>query len=241
MFLRINGDINYYLRRSSFIKYFDEHNLSRKSKWYIKRVEKKVNDKNTFTYFKYWILWRWINLHFKLSENFVTKLNRNIKKLSLTLTSREEKFIRDLEELIFNSWRPLKQLPVKFDLERKEKINLIQTNVNIHNYSPEKKEKKLKLLGKFDCYFSNFNIYLTDNNQKVIKIIKNNSISEAYIETFGVVIITDEAKFLFRGKNRLLTCVLLQRMIPRLNLKLESTEDLYNYFDFWNKLVLKFS
>ncbi|WP_339021186.1 hypothetical protein [Spiroplasma endosymbiont of Atherix ibis] len=239
MFLRINSDVNYYLRRSNFIKYFDEHNLCRKSKWYIKRVEKKINDKNAFTYFKYWILWKWINLHFKLSESFVTKLNRNIKKLSLTLTSKEEKFIRDLEELIFNSWRPLKQLLVKFNLEKKEKINLIQTNVNIYDYSPEKQEKKLKLLNKFDCYFSNFNIYLTDVNQKVIKKIKNSSITEAYIETFGVVIITNKTKFLFRGKNRLLTYVLLQRMIPRLNLKLESVEELYNYFDFWNKLVLK--
>ncbi|WP_338985343.1 hypothetical protein [Spiroplasma endosymbiont of Diplazon laetatorius] len=241
MFLRLNGDVNYYLKRSSFVRYFDEHNLSRKSKWYIRKVEKRVNDKNTFTYFKYWILWRWINLNFKLSENFIIKLNKNIKKLNLTLNSKEERFIRDLEELVFNSWRPLKQLPVKFELGKRERINLIQTNVNIHDYKPENHEKKIKLVGKYDCYFSNQNIYLTDNNQKVKKIIKNDSIQEAYIETFGVVIVTSKNKYLFRGKNRLLTFVLIQRMIPRLNLRLESTEELYNYFDFWNKLISKIS
>ncbi|QHX36400.1 hypothetical protein [Spiroplasma sp. BIUS-1] len=240
MFLRVNGDVNYYLKRSSFVKYFDEHNLSRKSKLYIKKVEKKVNDKNTFTYFKYWILWRWINLNFKLSENFIIKLNKNIKKLNLSLNSKEERFIRDLEELVFNSWRPLKQLPVKFELEKKEKINLIQTNVNVHNFTPEK-EKKISLIGKYDCYFSNYNIYLTDNNQRVKKVIKNDSIIEAHIETFGVVISTSKKKYLFRAKNRLLTYVLLQRMIPRLNLRIEETEELYNYFDFWNKLISKIS
>ncbi|AUM62400.1 hypothetical protein [Spiroplasma monobiae] len=241
MFLRINGDINYYLKRSSFIKYFDENNLSKKSKWYIRKIERKVNDKNTFTYFKYWILWRWININFKLSENFIIKLNKNIIKLNLNLNSKEERFIRDLEELVFNSWRPLKQLPVKFELEKREKINLIQTNVNVHKYNPEKEENKINLIGKFDCYFSNQNMYLTDNNQKVKKVIKNEDVTEAYIETFGVVVVTKKQKYLFRAKNRLLTYVLLQRMVPRVGPSLEKKDKLYNYFDFWNKLISKIS
>ncbi|AGR41856.1 hypothetical protein [Spiroplasma diminutum] len=241
MFLRINGDINYYLKRSNFIEYFDEHNLSRKTKWYIKSIERKVNDKSAFTYFKYWILWRWINLNFKLSESFIIKLNKNVKKLGLSLTSKEERFIRDIQELVFNSWRPLKELPVRFKLEKKEKVNLIQTGLNIHNYNPEKTDNKLSLIGKYDCYFSNNNIYITDNKQKVFKIIKNSSITNVYIETFGIVVETNKHKYLFRGKNRLLTYVLLQRMIPRLNLKIEAINDLYNYFDFWNKLISKIS
>ncbi|WP_339034418.1 hypothetical protein [Spiroplasma endosymbiont of Cantharis rufa] len=241
MFLRVNGDISYYLKRSGFIKYFDENNLSRKSKWFIKRVEKKINDKNTFTYFKHWILWRWINANFKLSEGFIGKLKRNLKKLELTLNSKEERFIRDMEELVFNSWRPLKQFPVRFQLEKKERINLIQTSVNIHKYNPEADEKKIQLIGTYDCYFSNQNIFLTDSNQNVLKKIEFSSILDVSIETFGVVISTKNKKYLFRGKNRLLTYVLLQRMIPRLGLKLEATEGLYNYFDFWNKLISKIS
>ncbi|WP_342258597.1 hypothetical protein [Spiroplasma endosymbiont of Dioctria linearis] len=241
MFLRVNGDISYYLKRSGFVKYFDENNLSRKSKWYIKRVEKKINDKNTFTYFKHWILWRWINANFKLSEGFIGKLKRNIKKLELTLNSKEERFIRDMEELVFNSWRPLKQFPVRFQLEKKERINLIQTSVNVHNYNPEVAEKKIQLMGIYDCYFSNQNIFLTDSNQNVLKTIEFSSILDVSIETFGVIISIKNKKYLFRGKNRLLTYVLLQRMIPRLGLKLEATEGLYNYFDFWNKLISKIS
>ncbi|AGR40865.1 hypothetical protein [Spiroplasma taiwanense] len=239
MFLRITGDINYYLKRVQWIKYFDEFNISKKTSFYIRKIEKKVNDKNTFTYFKYWILWKWVNMNFELNESFIFHFKRNIKKMNLTLSAKEERFLIEVEELIFNSWRPLKQIPVKFNLDKKEKINLLQTNVNVHIFKKDLIEKKVVQLGKFDFYFSNKNLFFTNSFQKIQRIINYEEIKSVTAEIYGIIIETEDNKYLIRGKNKLLTYVLLQRMVPKLNLNINNISKIYNYFDFWNILLLK--
>ncbi len=239
MFLRANMDVDYFFKRVKWIKYLDEDNISRKSKFYVKRISKKINDKTTFAQFKYWVLWRWVNKNFELSEHFVNQVKRNIKKLDLTLSSKEERFLDDLDELIFNSWRPLKLVPVKFELEKKEKINLLQTSVNVHHLFEETSEKKLKMIGKFDVYFSNKKVYLTSNKQVSVFVISYKDIVDVIPKSYGTIIKTKEKSYLFRGKNRLLTYVLLQRMIPDLGLNIQKIQNLYEYFDYWNSFLAR--
>ncbi|AHI52537.1 hypothetical protein [Spiroplasma culicicola] len=238
MFLRSTTDLNYYLKRSNFIKYLDEDNISYKTKWYIRKLEKKIADRSVFNSFKYWVLWRWINKNFEFSERFSVKLKRNIKKLHLNLNYREENFINELDELLFNSWRPLKEFPVKFELEKKEKINLLQSNVNVHKIL---KDDKLEMQGKYDLYFSNKKIYLTNEKQKISRQFLYSDIKAVDVKRYGTIINVSEEVYLFRGKNRILTYVLLQRMIPSMKLNIEQIVNLYDYFDYWNTLLNKFN
>ncbi|QBQ07387.1 hypothetical protein SGLAD_v1c01880 [Spiroplasma gladiatoris] len=235
MFLRNTGDISYYLKRTSWIKYLDEGNLNYRSKMYIKKIGKKINDQNVYNSFKYWVLWRWINKNFEFSETFVSRLRRNIKKLSLNIDSKEETFLYELDELVFNAWRPLKEVPVRFELDKKEKINLLQTEINVHKLI-DLKETKLKMLGNFNAYFSSQAIYLTDYDQNLKHQIPYNQIINVNPKRYGIVIETMSTNYLFRGRNKLLTFVILQRMLPKLKLDISKIENLYDYFDFWNRL-----
>ncbi|QGS51612.1 hypothetical protein [Spiroplasma tabanidicola] len=238
MFLRNMGEVGFYTKRTNWLKYLHEGNLNFKSKIYIKKLSKIINDQSTFNSFKYWILWRWINKNFEFSESFVNSLRKNIKKLDLNIDSKEENFLYQLDELIFNAWRPLKELPVRFQLDKKEKINLLQTEINVHKMI-DLKNTKLKMIGKFDAYFSSKSIYLTDEKQVIKYEIIYDQIIDIKTKRYGVLIETVKTNYLFRGRNRLLTYVILQRMLPRLKLDISKIINLYDYFDFWNSFFSK--
>ncbi|AOG60112.1 hypothetical protein SHELI_v1c01570 [Spiroplasma helicoides] len=237
MFLRNTGDIGYYLKRTSLIKYLDERNLRWKTRFLIKRLGKKINDTSVFISFKYWVLWRWIYKNFDFTEKFMITLRKNIKKLDLNISSREETFLNEMDELLFNSWRPLKEVPVKFELSKKEKVNLVQSNINIHKVTTINLEPKLKMKGQFDAYFSNQKIYLTDSNQVLKFEIRYKEIKQIVPKRYGVLVELHTGTYLFRGKNRLLTYVLIQRMVPELNLNIAEIDNLYDYFDFANNFL----
>ncbi|AKX34554.1 hypothetical protein SLITO_v1c09430 [Spiroplasma litorale] len=243
MFFRPTVEINFYLKRSHWLKYFDEYNLSRKPKFYIKMVENKIKEKKEFLHFKHWVLWRWINKNFSISEKFIASLKKNVRKLSLDLNANEEKFIGDIEELVFTSWRPIKEYPVKFELDKREKISLLQSNIILHKISKNKETKDLKLsyIGDFDLYFSNFKIYLTNTNQEVKSTIIYENIKDVKIEYYGTILSTSRKKYLIRSKNKVLTYVILQRLIPSLKLDVTKIEKLYDYFDFSNTFNKKFN
>ncbi|AKU80216.1 hypothetical protein [Spiroplasma turonicum] len=242
MFFRSTFEVNFYLKRSNWLKYFDEYNLSRKPKFYIKMVEKKIKDKKDFLYFKHWVLWRWINRNFKISEKFISTLKRNIKKLSLELNANEEKFISDIEELIFTSWRPIKEFPVKFELDKREKISLLQSNITLHKINEDNSiNGNFSFIGEFDFYFSNFKIYLTDSSQNIQSFILYDDIEKVEIKYYGTLLFTKKENYLIRGKNKVLTYVILQRLIPSLNLDITKIDNLYDYFDFNNIMNKKFN
>lgn len=241
MFLRNLEDITVYFKRTNLLRYLDEHNLSKKSLFYIKRMSRKVTDKKMLLSFKYWVLWRWVTKNFELTERFGAQLRRNIKKLKISTNAREEDFLLKFDELVFNSWRPLKQLPVKFDLEKKEAINLVQTNVNLHKLIMLEGELKPKMVGKFDLYYSNKKIYFTNENQDIVTTILYSDVVGVEQKRYGLIVQTKYENFLFRGRNQLLTYILMQRMIPELNLDVAKLDGLYQYFDYWNKILQKFN
>lgn len=241
MFLRRILKFDGYLKRNELANYLNEDNLNKKTKIAIKRMGRKIKDKESWIQFKYWVLFKWVNLNFSISEAFYTKLQKNIKKLELPISLKEEKFIIDVQELYFNTWRPLKDLPVRFKLNKKEQINFLQKNVNIHNFYPDLKEKKIQFYFKGDLYFSNKNIYLANEHQDVFETISYNDIEGVEIDRIGIIIQIKNKKYLFRGQNKLLTYVILQRMIPNLDLDIQKVPKLYDYFDIWNNVLQRFN
>ncbi|ASP28660.1 hypothetical protein SCORR_v1c08880 [Spiroplasma corruscae] len=242
MFFRTTLELNFYLKRSKWLKYFDEYNLNRKPKFYILMIEKRIKEKKEFVYFKHWVLWRWINKNFSITEKFINSLKKNIRKLDLEINANEEKFIIDIEELVFTSWRPMKEFPVKFNLERREKISLLQSNVTLHKiFKTDYDKTNFSFIGDFDFYFSNYRIYVTDENQDVKHIINYETIKTVNIEYYGTILKTEKEDYLIRGKNKVLTYVILQRLIPSLNLDITKINNLYDYFDFNNIMNKKFN
>ncbi|ATX71494.1 hypothetical protein SCLAR_v1c11940 [Spiroplasma clarkii] len=239
MFLRNLEDLGSYFKRTEYLKYLDENNLNHKSRWYIKKISRLIQDKKALIVFKHWLLWRWINKNFELTEKFSAQLKHNLKKLKISANAKEEAFLLQLEELVFNSWRPLKELPVKFEIAKKEQINLIQTNVIVHRLVMGEKNLKPKMIGDFDIYFSNKKMYLTNENQEIFSVLAYEDIIEVKQERYGLIISTKYENFLYRGRNRLLTYLLLQRMVPSLHLDIAKLDDLYQYFDYWNKIINK--
>jgi len=234
MFIRGTKDINLYLKKTSLLEYLDETNLNTKSKWYIRKIIKKIDNKKLLISFKHWILWRWVNNNFMVTEKFSAQLKKNIKKLNIVINSKEEAFINQIDELIFNSWRPLKEVPVKFKLDKNEKINLVQSSVDVHLIETKNTKEKLKMIGKFDAFFSNKNLFLTDSNQIVKKIINYEDVIEIIQKSYGLIMQVNKQKILLRGRNRMLTYVLLQRIVPKLNLDINNIKNLYSYFEIWN-------
>gem|GEM_PF-4318049 len=166
-----------------------------------------------------------------VTEKFSAQLKKNIKKLNIVINSKEEAFINQIDELIFNSWRPLKEVPVKFKLDKNEKINLVQSSVDVHLIETKNTKEKLKMIGKFDAFFSNKNLFLTDSNQIVKKIINYEDVIEIIQKSYGLIMQVNKQKILLRGRNRMLTYVLLQRIVPKLNLDINNIKNLYSYFE----------
>ncbi|QEH61489.1 hypothetical protein SCHIN_v1c02920 [Spiroplasma chinense] len=240
MFLRNTTDLNYYFRRTNLIEYFDEDNLNKRTKFYIKRVGRKIKDKTLYNNFKYWVLWRWINKNFQFSESFTSQLRKNIRKLDLDLSAKEDNFLYELDELLFNSWRPLKKIPVRFEIEKKEKLSLLQTKVNLHELVlDENGEEKPKMIGTFDAYYSSKKIYFTNSKQVILFKLLYSDINSIEQRRFGTIVRTEKTNYLIRGRNRLLTYVMLQRMNPSLKLDISKIENLYDYFDYFNRIFSK--
>ncbi|ARU92162.1 hypothetical protein SCLARK_001702 [Spiroplasma clarkii] len=82
-------------------------------------------------------------------------------------------------------------------------------------------------------------MYLTNENQEIFSVLAYEDIIEVKQERYGLIISTKYENFLYRGRNRLLTYLLLQRMVPSLHLDIAKLDDLYQYFDYWNKIINK--
>lgn len=236
MFFSGISNRKFFQNRSDLLKIIDEDNLDRKKKFYLKMKSRKL-DARLWMDFKKWILWRWVNKNFSISEHFCNRLVKNAKKLEIEFSIKEEKFIHDINELQFTTWRPLKEIKVIFKLEKKELINFQQLNSNIYEYNLE--TKKVNFIEKGNFYFSNKKMYLTDDDQSVMMIFNYVNIKEVKIIATGVLIITHDKNYLIRSTNRYLSYVILQRMLPNLQLDISGVKNLYDYLDFWNQIVSK--
>ncbi|WP_338972600.1 hypothetical protein [Spiroplasma endosymbiont of Panorpa germanica] len=243
MFLKKSLNSNFIFNRGEWLVYFDENNILKKSKLSIRRAGRKIKNYENFTQFKRWILWRWINKNFVFDEKFINGFFKLVKKMDITLTSEENRFIFNVQEIYFNSWRPLKELPVRFQVEPKEIINFKESSVNVHELIQDESKSGEKIKAKFDnnydLYFSFKNIYFCDNNQKFIKKINLKKVEKIELKHFGVIIRFNDHNYLFRGPNKLLIYSILQRIMPTYLAPLNTYPDLYGYFDFWSKIQQK--
>ncbi|AHI53536.1 hypothetical protein SSABA_v1c01240 [Spiroplasma sabaudiense Ar-1343] len=241
MFLKKSLNLYFINNRSDWLSYFDETNALKKSRSLIKKTGRKIKNYECFILFKRWILWRWIIQNFTFEERFINNFFKLVKKFDLTLTSQENRFIFNVQEIYFNTWRPIKELPVKFELESKETINFRESLVNVHKYFDNDKKPKIEFENNYDLYFSFKNIYFCNGVQTVLKKINLSDLSDVELKRFGVIITVKKDKYLLRGANKLLVYSILQRVLPQPIKPLKNYEDLYGYFDFLSKIEQKFS
>ncbi|AXK50829.1 hypothetical protein [Spiroplasma alleghenense] len=236
MFLKKSLNSNFILNRGEWLAYFDENNVLNKSKLSIRRSGRKIKNYENFILFKRWILWRWITKNFTFDEKFINGFFKLVRKMDISLTSEENRFIFNVQEIYFNSWRPLKELPVRFQIEPKELINFKESSVNVHKLVNKDGKVKAEFENNYDLYFSFKNIYFCDSEQKFIKKVDLKKISKIELKHFGVIITISGQEYLFRGANKLLVYSILQRVMPTYVEPLNKFPDLYGYFDFWSKI-----
>lgn len=85
---------------------------------------------DNFISYSFFLIREWINSNEIYSENYIDRLEKNIKKLNLTnlLNSREEEYINHFKSVIFNKKRNLKDLIVDFPLQIDVETNKFEKN-----------------------------------------------------------------------------------------------------------------
>ncbi|WP_338969530.1 hypothetical protein [Spiroplasma endosymbiont of Labia minor] len=199
-----------------------------------------MNLKN-FYIFKTWILWRWVVNNFSLSDIFINNFKKIVNKLDYKLTANEQKFIFDIEELVFAIWRPLKELPVKFDLVKNEQINFMQSKVNWHILIAKNDKENPEFFGLLNMYYSKKNIYLTDDKQIIKHIIPIHKISNFESKSYGTTLFWDNQKYLVRGHNKMLTYIILNRIINNNTNILNKYPNIIGNFELFYKFLKKFN
>jgi hypothetical protein len=215
-------------------------NLSRVSHRKITRLDKSTRDKTGWSNHKRKVLWGWVNTHFAISELFIHKLEKYIEKLNIVTSPREQEFIFSIKALFFATWRPLKEMIVRFALEKKEVVYFFESNGNIYETGVDENNKTVNThVVSGDFYFSNSFIRVCDEDQKIKMVIDLNLISEVEFSQFGTIIYYEGKKLLLRSENKYMAYIILQRILPKLKLNINKIPHLYNYFDFWNKVLMK--
>ncbi|WP_339022619.1 hypothetical protein [Spiroplasma endosymbiont of Crioceris asparagi] len=233
MFIRHNLSQEFEKIRADNFHILSQYTIEKISILTIRTLDKKYLDSKDFYDYKCWVLFKWVKQNFAITESFVAKLKKLVKKLKIIPRELDNKFIRQLEELVFTTWRPLKDFPVKFKLDGKDKIKLLQLNNYFHFYI---NEKDVEQIGRFDFYYSQTQIYITTKNQIIKHKIKYSSIFNVICKTYGTILDCGNVKYLIRGQNKLLVYIIISRMVPTLNLDINNISNLLDYFSLWNNL-----
>ncbi|WHQ37397.1 hypothetical protein E7Y35_06055 [Spiroplasma sp. SV19] len=214
MFSRMTRDITFYLKREEWKFALNEDNFKYKPRFVLDRYQKKMGDEN-FRNFKYWIFKRWILKNFAYTQDFIHRFYKYQRKLDLVLNGREQEFIYNVEEVNFTLWRPLKVLPVAFDLEPKEKCHFKNNAVNIHFFTAQ---NNIKFFCKGMLLITNKRFIIDgldkNNNQKVVQFNLNTIQHVEYID-IGVKITVGKQTYLLRENNPMLILALLYRSLGR--------------------------
>ncbi|WP_342269087.1 hypothetical protein [Spiroplasma endosymbiont of Aspidapion aeneum] len=215
MFVKFSKDISFYTLRRKWIWELNEDNIVSISRMKIRAIEKKYKDNaNLFDEFKYLVFWRWVKKNTDISERFVNNFKKIINKLGLSLSPKEEKFITNIEEYVFSSWRPLKSIPVRFNLFPKEEVNLYQSKVFLLRWDDI--DCKSYELGEYDLYYSNLRLIFCDKSYTIQREIYNNQIKDIDILIIGTIVYLHNGKnYLLRSNNKLLSYIFLLDIMPQ--------------------------
>lgn len=240
MFLKASLNPIHLVMSNQFYNILNADNISRFSSRKTQKLDKTVRDKIGWSNHKRKVLWSWVNVQFSISESFIKKLEKNIKRLNIIPTPREQEFLFIIKGLFFATWRPLKEMIVRFPLDKKETIYFFESGGNIYEVAknPNGKNENIHLVSG-DFYFSNAKIYVCDEDQKIKETFNLDEIENVEFNNFGTLIKFKGLDLLIRSENKYMSYVVLQRLMPKLKLNINKIPNLYNYFDFWNKLFLK--
>ncbi|WP_348736119.1 hypothetical protein [Spiroplasma endosymbiont of Ammophila pubescens] len=212
MFSRLTKDITFYLKREEWKFALNEDNFKYKPRFVLDRYQKKIGTEN-FRNFKYWIFKRWILKNFAYTQDFIHRFYKYQRKLDLVLTGREQEFIYNVEEVNFTLWRPLKVLPVAFDLQPKEKCHFKNNTVNIHLFTTH---KDIKFFCKGVLLITNKRFIIDgldkNNNKKVVQFNLTDISNVEFID-IGVKITVGKQTYLIRENNHMLILALLYRCL----------------------------
>ncbi|WP_368487206.1 hypothetical protein [Spiroplasma sp. DGKH1] len=215
MFTRFTKDLLFYYKREEWKYVLNEDNLKYKPKFLIYRYEKLMG-KNNFINFKYWIFKRWILKNFAYTQDFIHKFYKYVKKLDLELNSKEQEFIYNVEEVNFTLWRPLKILPIYFDLEPKEKCHFKNNDVNLHKLD---KDNKISFVCKGVLLITNKRVILDGiiDNQETPKTFSFPlpDIKKVEYVDVGVKITVKNTDYLIREQNNMVILALLYRALGK--------------------------
>ncbi|QHX35689.1 hypothetical protein STIUS_v1c01340 [Spiroplasma sp. TIUS-1] len=234
MFVIHNASSNFQKIRSDLFPILNPDNVLKIGKLKLKKLDSQHSEDKNYVDYKHWVLFKWVKDNFLITELFLFEFNKIIKKLKIELTEREKKFVRQLEELVFTTWRPLKEMQIKF--KSKEKVNLYQSSCNLHFFN---NTKEIEQIGTFDFFYSTSQIIITDKDQRIKHKIKYNNIISITPKQFGIIIECEKVQYLVRGKNKLLTYVMLSRMNKEREWNVDEIPNLYSYFDTWNDILDK--
>lgn len=234
MFVIHNASSSFQKIRSELFPVLNPENVLKINKLKLRSLESHHGGDRDYVDYKHWVLFKWVKDNFSITELFLYEFNKITKKLKLELTEKEKKFVRQLEELVFTTWRPLKEMQVKFN--SKEKVSLYQSSCNLHFFDGT---KDVEQIGTFDFYYSTSQIIITDKDQRIKHKIKYKDIVNITPKQFGIIINCTKVQYLVRGKNKLLTYVILSRMNKDREWHVDDIPNLYSYFDTWNDILDK--
>ncbi|AGM25342.1 hypothetical protein [Spiroplasma chrysopicola] len=237
MFARFTKDLLFYYKREEWKYQLNEDNVRFKPRFILYRYERKMGKEN-FNNFKFWIFKRWIIKNFAYTQEFIHRFYRLSRKLGLTLNQKEKEFIYNVEEVNFTLWRPLKELPIYYELEPKEKCHFKNNDVNIHQLT---KDNEIKFICK--------GVLLITNKRIIIDGIKDNFETKKALEfdintieqvedlDIGIKIVVNNKCYLLRENNNTLILALLYRSLgkKKVNFNYKKIPDNLNFLTKNNK------
>lgn len=168
--------------------------------------------------FKFWILLRCILKNFSYTLKFINRFKKLIKKFDLVLNAKEEEFIYFVQEVNFTLWRPIKIVPVNFNLEKKENFFFKNHDVNIHTIN---KDNKITFLNRGTLLLTNQRLIIEDEISKNHLFFYLNKIEKIENLEYGIKIKIDKKYYLLREQNNVLILALLHRILGKDRLKFD--------------------
>lgn len=164
--------------------------------FYVRKYE------NEFLYFRFKILYEWINNNKEWDRYFVDNLEKNINLLQLNnfLTAEEQNFILFIKSYIFTKSRNIKTLIVDFPIEKDEYVYFHYDQIRIFFINRNKKNNVKNL---FELFLSNKRIifcgYLNIVSFKISDIKKIEFVKSKIIfdlNDYKYEIITNDCKII---------------------------------------------
>jgi hypothetical protein len=240
MFLKAKLNPFYTFGKGQYLSFLNVDNLKSISRRKLKSYQKRFGSDLGWEKHKSYVLWKWINQNFTIKESFIVHLEKYIKKLEIKISRREENLIFTLKGLYFATWRPMKEIIVRFELDKKETIYFFESDGKLYSL-PAEDEKSYKPIETGDFYFSNKKLYICDEHQNIKLTMNYDDIQDVQFHELGTIVETKRKRILIRSQNKYMTFVVLQRLMPKLKLDINKVKNLYDYFDFWNKVMARFN